>query len=72
MHNDPSFIGGFLELVQQEISMTILNEQQAFEDIIMVRIFKSKNDYKVEMTSEVNVSFLYIMHINDKIYASMN
>jgi hypothetical protein len=41
--------------------MTIENQEVKIEDEIMVRLFKKNTQeaYKIEMTSEANVSFFY-------------
>lgn len=60
MKKDPSLEGGFVEIYQRELPMTIRSESLAFEDQVMLRVFKNNAGYKLELTSESNVSFLYI------------
>lgn len=40
--------------------MTIRSESLSFDDQVMLRVFKNPKGYKLELTSESNVSFLYI------------
>lgn len=36
------------------------------EDSVMARIFRGAQGYKIELTSESNVSFLYVCHMERK------
>jgi hypothetical protein len=60
MKKDPSLEGGFVEIFQCELPITIRSESLAFEDQVMLRVFKNTAGYKLELTSESNVSFLYV------------
>ncbi len=60
MNKDPSLEGGFVEIFQHELPMTIRSESLAFQDQVMLRVFKNTAGYKLELTSESNVSFLYV------------
>jgi hypothetical protein len=59
--NDPSLNQGYAEVLQREVLMLIASEEMNLEDNIMVRVFKKGTMFKVEMTSEVNVSFFYLL-----------
>jgi hypothetical protein len=41
MIGDPSLEGGYVELHQKEVLMTIKSESLIFEDRVMVRVFKN-------------------------------
>jgi len=41
MNADPSLEGGYVELHQKEVLMTVKSESLIFQDIVMVRVFKS-------------------------------
>jgi hypothetical protein len=56
---DPSTVGGYTEIYQVEKTLKLDNKLKSFEDTFMARIFKSADSYKIELTSENNVSFLY-------------
>ena len=57
---DPSAQPHFLELHQQLIQLSVKSETLKIDDLVMARIFRGKNEWKVELTSEINVSFVYI------------
>ena len=56
---DPSAQPHFLELHQQLIQLSVKSESLKIDDLVMARIFRGKNEWKVELTSEINVSFVY-------------
>lgn len=56
---DPSLASGYAEIDQVEKPFKLDNKLKNFEDTFMARIFKSSHAYKIELTSENNVSFLY-------------
>ena len=63
---DPSLSLGFIELYQQIIKMHIKSDAISFDDDIMVRIFRNAHQYKIELTSENNISFLYELSLTQK------
>lgn len=58
-YEDPSLDDGFVEVFQVEKQFKLCNKLKNFEDTFMARIFKSSSEYKIELTSENNVSFFY-------------
>ena len=46
--------------------MSVCSETLAFQDSIMVRVFKSSQNFKVELTSELNISFFYQLELAHK------
>ena len=46
--------------------MLVKSESLAMDDQVMARIFKGPQGYKVELTSEMNVSFMYVCHMERK------
>lgn len=66
MRKDPSLEGGFVEIYQKELAVLVRSESLAFEDQIMARIFRNGQGYKVEMTSESNISFFYLLALTQK------
>ena len=51
--------------------MSIRSESLSFEDQVMLRVFKGPNAYKMELTSESNVSFLYLTTLSPQALADM-
>ena len=47
MYSDPSLQGHFSELYQKEINLNIQTESHHFEDLVMLRIFKANQDWKI-------------------------
>jgi hypothetical protein len=66
MIGDPSLEGGYIEIHQREVMITVKSESLTFQDQVMVRVFKNAENYKIELTSELNISFLYIMLVQQK------
>lgn len=66
MQGDPSTDGGYVEVHQQLLPMIIRSDSLSLEDEIMVRVFKSSAGYKLEFTSEMNISFFYLKLISTK------
>jgi hypothetical protein len=64
MKKDPSLEAGFVEIYQRELPMTVRSESLSFEDQVMLRVFKSPAGYKLELTSESNISFLYLARLS--------
>lgn len=60
MRDDPSLQGGFEEVHQREVAMSIGTEGAWMDDQVMVRVFSQEGRLKIEMTSENNISFLYV------------
>lgn len=51
MLGDPSLEGGYVELHQREVLMTVKSESLTYQDRVMVRVFKNVECYKIELTS---------------------
>jgi hypothetical protein len=51
--------------------MTVRSESLSFEDQVMLRVFKNPSGYKMELTSESNVSFLYLATLSPHELAEM-
>lgn len=51
MKGDPSLEGGYVELHQKELVIKIRSESVSFEDEVMVRVFRSNQGFKVELSS---------------------
>ncbi len=66
MRKDPSLEEGWVEIHQQELPMLVKSESLSFEDAVMVRVFQSGVGYKVELTSEMNISFFYSLVVSQK------
>ena len=60
-----------MEIYQKELLVLVRSESLSFEDQIMARIFKNPQGYKVEMTSESNISFFYLLHLSQKELAAL-
>ena len=71
MKKDPSLETDYVEIFQKELPMIIRSESLSFEDQVMLRVFKSPNAYKMELTSESNVSFLYLTTLYPQELAEM-
>ena len=65
MKGDPSLEEEYSECYQKELQMTIQSEQSSLRDEVMMRVFHHKGGYKLEMTSESNISFFYICEISE-------
>jgi hypothetical protein len=66
MKKDPSLEAGHVEIYQKELKMLVKSESLSFEDQVMLRIFKNTQGYKLELTSESNISFFYSLSIASK------
>jgi hypothetical protein len=51
MRGDPSLEGGYVELYQRELNMTVRSESLSFSDLILVRVFRNPQGFKVQLTS---------------------
>jgi len=51
MITDPSLQDDFVEVHQRQLPMLVKSETLSMEDNIMVRVFRARKDWKIELTS---------------------